>query len=246
MLALKPRSPRARQTRYCTWSPPESPLRVEYATGLPRQVHLECLEQDAAGILYGVVSSATVRVLSTRQMPGLSPVGVFASRVRGEVFLTESDLERLDANHGSVALVVAGTRAGFFVHDAGGAIQSIKSYQEFPIDVAPPPEPRRTWIAAASMILAAACLLLGFRLPARPAHPLGLAIRENAGQLRISWNSHALHGAAKLEIIDGKDRVSIPVAPPLWSAVYAIRSGDVEIRLTELSASEIARFIALK
>ena len=117
------------------WSPPESPLRIEYAAELFSEVRLE----GATGTLYGLKSKTSVRVSAARCEAGLKPVGIFAVRNRGEVFLTEADLERFEKSDSEIALVIAGASAGFFVRQRNGSIQSIKSYQE----VACPKPPSR-------------------------------------------------------------------------------------------------------
>ena len=60
-------------------------------------------------------------------------MGVFFSRIRGEVFLTETDLAFFNEHQSEVALVVAGDRAGFFVREADGSIQTVRSHEEFSI-----------------------------------------------------------------------------------------------------------------
>lgn len=80
-------------------------------------------------------------------------VGTYAVRARGDVFLSEADLEFLEQSGLPIALVVAGNSGGFFFWepdragagmDASRSIQSIKSYQEFSIaGQAPGREPRR-------------------------------------------------------------------------------------------------------
>lgn len=65
-------------------------------------------------------------------------VGVYVSRIRGEVFLTEADLAVLNEHQAELALVVAGNRAGFFVREADGSIQTVRSHEEFWVSI---PEP---------------------------------------------------------------------------------------------------------
>jgi hypothetical protein len=99
-----------------------------------------------------------VRVTSARPRPGLNPVGIFAARWRGEVFLTEEDILRLETlekvNHlndnlagGAIALVIAGVHAGFFVRELDGSMQTIQSHEEFKIRALSPKTNRvaRLW-----------------------------------------------------------------------------------------------------
>src|ERR1700674_603460 len=103
------------------WSPPESPLRIDYSLDLLRELQLQSAETDQCGFLWGAKVETGVRVTASRPNSDLDTVGVFVARLRGEVFLTESDLERLGGF--SIALVVAGEKGGFFVREADGSIQ---------------------------------------------------------------------------------------------------------------------------
>jgi hypothetical protein len=91
-------------------------------------------EADAAriettGLLYGVGKGSTVRLHSVQA--GREPIRTYVLRVRGEVLLTERNVELFERTGALLALVVSGGRAGFFVRDFDGALQSIRSYQEF-------------------------------------------------------------------------------------------------------------------
>lgn len=247
------------------WAPPGSRHKIEYSTALLREVRLESAQADRTGILYGRRENGNIRVLAARpatdatdpRLAGLEPIGIFASRVRGEVFLTEADLERFEKVEGgaAVALVVAGARAGFFVHEADGSLQSIKSHLEFSLDEAPRqpaqvvklpaarPRKKLGWRPMAAASAALLLLLIGlwiahFRLrPVVPA-PLSLKIQEEGGALRVTWNPGAISGAATLEIADGSEKKSLDAAA-LDSLTYTPRSGDVEFRL----AGQTAHFI---
>ena len=263
-----------------TWAPPDSPVKVEYSSALLRAVRVGAGQNEITGVLFGVRGDDhTVRVVAARpsadqravrdpRLTGLEPVGIFASRLRGEVFLTEDDLQRFEnAENGAlVALVVAGTRAGFFVHEPDGSLQSIKSHLEFEVADGPPPvvipvvperpkreprkidppkfltdSPRLKW--GRSAIALALVASLGMATPwlaqaglrAIPRPPLRLAVREEAGTLRILWNPAAIRGPATLEIRDGAETRSIDVRS-LSSLSYSRRTGDVEIRLDGESA----------
>jgi hypothetical protein len=217
-----------------TWSPPESPFRVEYPPALLREVRISSGGVDAFGVLYGVRHGKTIRLVATRGRAGLEPLGVFASRVRGKVFLTEKDLERFDKAEASVAMVISGDTGGFFVRDSAGAIETVRSYQEFSAKGTREPvavrKPRWPW---------AACLLLIPLLFLRPHPPqLALTVREAEGQVRISWN---VPTAETLTILDGGERTYIPIAPEESTATYARRSGDVTVGI----GSAKARFVGL-
>jgi hypothetical protein len=219
------RSARLQSGPAYTWAPPESPFRIEYSPALLREVRISSGGVDAFGVLYGVRHGQTVRLIAARGRAGLEPVGVFASRVRGEVFLTEEDLERFDKAEACVAMVISGENGGFFVRDAEGSIETVRSYQEFsihgPIAVTPKAVKKRTWPWAA-------CLpLLILPLFFRPHHPqLALKVREAGGQLRISWN---IPTTETLTILDGGERTYVSIRPGESTATYARRTGDVTI-----------------
>lgn len=246
--------------RFRVWSPPGSPVRIEYSSDLLRQVHLEAAQADASGTLFGMRVDGGFRVVAARAnareearendplLAGLEPLGFFAARARGEVFLTESDLERLDNR--AVALVVVGENAGFFVREADGSIQAIQSYEEFPAPrpaKAREPSPRKPGLRKPRLMPAvlAACagvalLSSAFLVPRREA-PIGLTIHAQDGQLRIAWN-RASRGS--LEIIDGADRSAISVSADLANVTYAPRTGDVRIELRRNDGQhEETRFI---
>ena len=117
-----------------TWSPLLSPIRIEYSRTLLRSLARREDQPDHHGLLYGERDWSGARASSRRSRSPARVVGSFAARARGEVFLTESDLERL---HGldprSIALVIAGDNGGFFVREPEGSMRTIKSYQEFPV-----------------------------------------------------------------------------------------------------------------
>jgi hypothetical protein len=217
-----------------TWSPPESPFRIEYASALLREVRMAGALIDAFGMLYGVRHGETIRLVSTRGRAGLDPVGIFASRVRGHVFLTEEDLERFEKSDACVALVIAGETGGFFVRDAAGSMETVRSYEEFSLIAPAPPVPnvkpvlkKRRWHWAASALL----LPLLYLVPHKPPALLALNLREDAGQLHISWN---VPTAAKLTIIDGDHRASVNISREQSSVTYARRTGDVTVGIGSL------------
>jgi hypothetical protein len=212
-----------------TWAPPESPFRIEYASALLREVRLAGALIDSFGVLYGARHGATIRLVSTRGRAGLDPVGIFASRVRGHVFLTEEDLERFEKAEASVAMVISGETGGFFVRDAAGSMETVRSYEEFCLITPAPPvlrakpvvkKRRSHW--AASVVL----LPLAYFIPHKPPVPLAINLQEDAGQLHISWN---VPTEAKLTIIDGVHRSFVDITREQSSITYARRTGDVTV-----------------
>ena len=237
--------------RYRVWAPAESSVRIEYSMEVLREA-----ARHERGVLYGTRDGATIRVVAARidqagrdaRLAKLELLGIFAFRARGEIFLTELDLEHLERTGGSLALVVAGTHAGFFVYEPDGAIQTIKSYQEFSLfdrlpEPRPAPEPRpdrrRLWIAA-GCLAALVVSVIPHEFPR--ARPLALSVHEEGQQLRISWARNAFPSAL-LEISDGAERRSISVPPSLFSATYVPLTGDVSIRLIAGARSETAHFV---
>jgi hypothetical protein len=215
---------RAESGHVRTWAPPESPLRIEYAQALLREVHVANTDSDAFGVLYGVRHGQTIRLVSTRCRAGLEPVGIFAARVRGEIFLTEEDLERFEKAESCVALVISGENAGFFVRDVLGSLEAVRSYQEFSIHAPTPQVVNKSWSWQWCPLLLLP--LLYFAIPRQPAPPLELKLHEEAGCLLISWT---VPTDETLVILDGGELISIPIAPPLSTITYARRSGDVTV-----------------
>ena len=240
--------------QYRQWAPPQSPLRIEFPSELLREVGMESGGREANGVLFGFSHERELRLLSARRSPdgqdprlaGLKPLGVFVWRPRGEVFLTEGDLEHFEKSRAAVALVVAGPRAGFFVREANGSLQAIRTHEEFPVvadvvaaSVADPPAPEkiprpmdrtilRPASAAAALALALGTLL--YWSPA-PAKSLALTLKEQSGQLLVTWNPRALPRGGRLDISDGNAHVEMAVSPAQSSATYQLRGGDVEVRL---------------
>lgn len=135
----------ASRNPFRVWFPPQSPVRIEYSRELLRLLVPRQDGEYSSGVLYGSRTAGTIRVISARPRADLEPVGIFAARWCGEVFLTEPDILRLEtlddsnnvnaevASGGAIALVIAGGRGGFFVRRPDGSMQTIQSYQEFPI-----------------------------------------------------------------------------------------------------------------
>jgi hypothetical protein len=270
---------------YRRWCPPQSPLRIEFLPELLRDVRREGFQpaprlplrwlprmnravNQSSGLLFGVRNEDDVRVLTARASDGLSPLGTFVCRERGEVFLTDDDLADFEKQNGILALVIAGGRAGFFVRETDGSVQAIRSHEEFKVSDAssqpvseeadreallPVPEPRswRAWkrIGACSVVLAIPAGAFAYLRPLLPSLPLALAIREEAGQLVIGWNARALAEGSRLEIQDGSERTILMLPADASSATYGPQGDDVEVRLstdTRIGGAhwEATRFVA--
>ena len=147
-----------RTISYRRWSPPQSPLSIEFPAEVLRELRLQIAEGDGNGILYGWRVGPDARVLAARPWPdawpvtppeveedprfaGLQPVGIFVCRRRGEIFLTEADLRLFENRRAQMALVAAGDHAGFFARESDGSFCTIRSYEEFPLADAPVPAP---------------------------------------------------------------------------------------------------------
>jgi hypothetical protein len=233
---------RVRSVPYRRWDPPQSDLEVEFPADLLYALIPEAPAEEISGVLYGYRQGREIRVLSCSNPDGtLGIVGVFASRSRGEVFLTEADFHRFEASKAPVALVIAGDKAGFFAWEADGTIQCIRSHEEFSLQpaAAPPTPPaaagakpavsmrRRFWPAAAAVVAAALpAAALAYLRPA-PA-PALLKVADERGQLHISWERGQ---RGNLEIDDAGRHVKIPVSAAQSSATFRRVGGEVEIRL---------------
>jgi hypothetical protein len=262
-------------------------LRIEFPPELLHDVRLESAQPErrlplrwiprfnrvvnqSSGLLFGVRHDDEVRVLAARASDGLSPVGTFVCRARGEVFLTDDDLASFESQHGVLALVIAGGRAGFFVREPDGSVQAIRSHEEFRVaDAAsrssaetnaaaelPAPAPHGSWqsglvwkrVAACAALLAVPAGAFAYLRPRLPHLPIALAIREEAGQLVIGWNAGALAEGSRLEIQDGSERTILMLPANASSATYGPQGDDVAVRLstdTRMGGAhwEAARFV---
>ena len=233
------------------WSPAASLLKVEFPAELAAELWPEPETLEASGVLYGFRSGREVHVLAAEATGDLEQVGIFIARERGEVFLTESNLELFERHKVPVALVRAGGKAGFFVREPNGSIQTVRSHEEFSVDVPALPPSRFTLPVAVSKkpALAAAgffALMLPLLAFFRPAPALGLHVHEQAGQLRISWTPGK---PALLEIDDADRHLAAPVFSNQSNLTYERGSGDVAVSLTREDGSahprrETARFVA--
>jgi hypothetical protein len=218
-----------------SWAPPQSLLRIEYSSALLREVRSAGARVDAFGLLFGFRRGQTIHLVATRGRPGLEPLGVFASRVRGGAFLTEDDLQRLDKAAVCVVLVVSGTNAGLFVRDATGAIGTVRSYQEFSTPSSPPrvnpaplavKKPKRPRAAICAVVGVGLALVLFPLRKVESRDPVAVNLSDDKGQLRISWNTA---GQKIMTILDRGERISLALAPQQSSLTYARRSGDVTV-----------------
>jgi hypothetical protein len=254
-----------RTVEYRIWGPKASPLRVEFPAELVRGMGIV----EASGVLYGSRRGREMRVMAVGSQGNeeQEKVGVFVTRIRGEVFLTETDLAFFKEHQSEVALVVAGDRAGFFVREADGSIQTVRSHEEFGVARQHPDAPIR---AAASMAAAPGELRLAIKrmrkwtpaglvalaaipiaaLAVFPQHagrsgragqqpaPSALEVHATGGQLRISWKPGQ---NAVLAIDDGGRRLAIPVYANQSNVTYAPRGSQVEVNLVTVDAKNQPR-----
>jgi len=229
-----------RTVEFRIWDPEASPLRVEFPADLIRSLGIA----ETSGVLYGSRHGREIRVFTVEapENEEQEKVGVFVSRIRGEVFLTETDLAFFKQHQSEIALVVAGDRAGFFVREADGSIQTVRSHEEFSIArpqvaAVPKESPARTRVPALAGLVALAVLpIAGLAVfPQRAAdRPVDLQVREIGGQLRISWKPRR---NAVLAIDDGGRRLAIPVYANQSNVTYARRGSEVEVSLLTLDAA---------
>jgi hypothetical protein len=254
-----------RSVQYRRWSPPQSPVRIEFPADLLPELQPAAGSLENSGILYGLRRGREIRVLTARPEPGevLDSVGVFVSRSRGEVFLTEANLGFFEREGVAVALVIAGNNAGFFVRESDDSIQTVRSHEEFPVSNHPaspeqkpaPPKPsagQSKWIwSAASLIALAALPAAAFAylrpvFPQRPLAPFSMRVQEDHNQLHISWNPSGNPGGnsggqAILQIVDGGERTAVMVPPDEFNATYARRTSEVQISLIPLDGEAARR-----
>jgi hypothetical protein len=186
----------------------------------------------------------------------MTPVGIFVCRARGEVFLTDDDLELFERAEASVALVISGGRAGFFVREADGSVQAVRSHEEFavasvsaalvpiipPSHLRPTPPPNRVFTRAlmGTALLCVPVAALAYLQPMLPQPAIPLTVREEAGQLIVGWKGQSELG--RLEIVDGGQLTLVHLAPAQTSVTYAHRSGEVEIRMATSTKEGSARW----
>jgi hypothetical protein len=246
---------------YRRWAPRKSPVRIEFPPDLLLEIRSQTMQDHDRGYLFGARRGNDVRILAARRAPqmedpgltDLEPVGIYVSRVRGEVFLTDSDMEQIDRLDAKVALVLAGCRAGFFVREQDGSMQTVRSYEEFWVPEAsprpqplkrapaPPPAGRHPWLppvrhgrrfAAAAVFVGAPVLAFGYLQPLLPRPRLEVRLRETEGQLVVEWSRSAALAGGHLEIADRSGRTVLLVPPGSTSTTYAHHNADVEVLLS--------------
>jgi hypothetical protein len=219
--------------------------------------------QRSVGVLFGIRQKARLHILAARAglhdrdplLAGMDPVGIFVTRSRGEVFLTEQDLESFEDFQvpNAVALVMAGDKGGFFVREPGGAVQAVQSYEEFSAadqtsrESVQPNRHLPIWLcfAAGALALLAFSILVIPYVPVQT--PLPLEVRSNDGSLYITWGHDLRTG--NLEIMDGDKTSRVPISKGFMQVTYVPLSADVEILLTASdwkgqSRRAIARYLA--
>jgi hypothetical protein len=250
-----------RSILYRRWAPAASPIQIEFLPEVLHSVRAETRGAQDRGYLFGRRQGNVVRVeeavrtpyASDPRLAELDAVGIYVARTRGEVFLTDADLEQAARVGDGIALVVAGARAGFFPYEADGTIQAVRSHEEFFVaDAAPPAEspealvrPRMIrrwqhpglgpvtalkWGLRAVVLLGGPVIALAYLQP-RIETPLELSLRETQGQLVVSWDPAALPTGGHLEISEGDLRKVVQLAAHDAGVTYIAESGDVEIRL---------------
>jgi hypothetical protein len=164
---------------------------------------------------------------------------------RAGFFVREEDGSVFESAQGLVALVVAGGRAGFFVREKDGSVQAVRSHEEFlvanvaaarmlePAPELPAAAPKRALKRAmtGTGLLCLPVAVLAYLQPLLPQPPISLAVREDAGQLMVGWNAHLKTEGGLIEIADGPDRTTVPLAPGQTGVTYSHHAGEVQIRL---------------
>jgi hypothetical protein len=243
---------------YRRWEPVQSPVKIEFRQDVIQALHSR--RDEARGYLYGSREGDLVRVVAagTETSDKLETLGIYATRIRGEVFLTDADLEHAERIQSGIALVLAGRRAGFFTREANGSIQAVRSYEEFSIVPAAPamPRPKRhpwlppvnvwKWTALAAGTLALPLMGMSFLQERMTMPTLSLSLREANGQLVLEWDRSAAANGAHLEISEGEIRSVITLASDSTSATYLPKTRNVEFELKAGGRSGRAQWKAPK
>jgi hypothetical protein len=235
-------SPSQETARLRVWAPPQSPISIEYAPLVLSQARDRAKHTEYCGVLYGECLAGHVRVLSLRQHAKYVPVGICFARPRGEVFVTEQELNAFPAK---ILLVIAGERAGFFVREDDGSMQTVRSLEEIPLEHAGRKR-KHSWIWKAALSFALAGIPIaagGYLQPAQPERPLRLGIDEHGDQLQIRWDYPTANSVA-LEILDGGERRVVPLNSSESQMTYAQRTRNVEVRLLlDNHIAKVARYV---
>jgi hypothetical protein len=247
---------------YRRWAPAQSTVQIEFTPEVVREVRAGSRRAPDRGYLFGKRRGNEVQILAAIREPKaddprvaqLEPVGTYAARARGEVFLTDDDLEQSGRVPDGVVLVIAGRRCGFFTRELDGSMQAVRSYEEFAVADAgseftsakvltipghekrwKPAQPRTgAWKTAfvASLVLALPAMALAYLQPHVALPPIEMSVRENNGQLVIAWDPNALAKGGHLNIDEGDLHTSIPLAAFGSGVTYLAQSSDVQVRLT--------------
>jgi hypothetical protein len=200
------------------------------------------------------------QLLAAKQDPelqSLQPVGWFLSHMRGDISLSAPDLEIFDGYFGEpwqVTLVLlpmteGAVRAGFFVREEGGKLQSGSSYQEFTIAgrVAGRPKAihlsahhlRWLWAIPTLLAMVLAGMLIKPQRPDPVSQEIFLRIQGDGPALQIKWDpsSTSVRGAKRveIEIQDGGQPSHFQLAGAQLSSgtlAWQRRSGDVRVQMT--------------
>lgn len=239
------------------WAPSQSPVKVELQTEVLHEVRAQVQSAGERGFLLGQREGSIIQVTaaaavldSDPRLAELDIVGVYVLRPRGEVFLTDDDLEHAESVPNGVALVVAGKRAGFFPRQSDGSIQAVRSHEEFTIPeetaeqaVRQSSRPRQTrhpalgpisrWkrIAIAVGIATGPVVGMAYLQQRMPLLPLDVTVRESNGQLIIGWDADVAASGGYLEITEGDVQSVISLTKDSTSASYSPKTGEVDVRL---------------
>ena len=144
----------------------------------------------------------------------------------------------MDQHQSAIALVVAGDRAGFFVREADGSIQAVRSYEEFSISDGPMPSKsaparRLRWASAAMGVLSLPAVALAYWRPV----PIEMRAHAHGGQLFISWDVGALDHGGRLEITDAHGHTVVRLSKGTASATFGAVGSSMDVRLSSESRS---------
>ncbi|MEI9812762.1 MAG: hypothetical protein WDO18_08855 [Acidobacteriota bacterium] len=248
---------------YRRWAPAKSAVKIEFMPDVLHDIRAEARGHHDRGYLFGKHGGNEVRVLAAIRAPQendprvtqMEPVGIYISRSRGEIFLTDEDLEQAETVPDGIILVVAGSRAGFFSWESDGTMQAVRSHEEFTVaDAAAYPEspqpllklprahawrhpglpPVSFWKVALGIgaMLAGPATALTYLQPRMTLPPIEMSLRETNGQLLIAWDPKMLPDGGHLNISEGDMQTSLPLGKYGSGITYMAQSGDVEIRLT--------------
>jgi hypothetical protein len=250
---------------YRRWEPARSSVKVEFRPEVLQEMRSANRREDARGFLFGKREGDVVRVVSAGVEPReeLDTLGVYIARIRGEVFLTDDDLEHVENVKDGIALVMAGRRAGFFTREADGSIQAVRSHEEFVV-MEPPPEAsasappirnqRHPWIPPVKMwkrLVIAAAVFAGTAAAMSSFYgrmmlpKLDVTLRAANGQLILGWDRAAVaSGAAYLEIREGDVSSRTPLAVDSSGATYFPKTDHVDVWLSSGDRTGMAQWTA--